>query len=351
VQALLKQYPSYRIDVYPTRRSVGFPEWVLEGTKNAATKATVSNEGLTLKGAQGGLPFPVPKSGYEAMWNHLTTYVANFRLEGESWYVDANGRPVLGDKPIFQQNNSGQWDPRFKGQEEYYYNQGKFISVGPPRRTGNGLLCYNPVDFAKWDRPVWLYYPAQRRVRLASDITYDVPNSALAGITNMDDANMFNGPMDRFDFKLIGKKELYVPYNCYKAAYFTDEHELLGPQHLNPDHLRWELHRMWVVEGRLKEGKKHNYSLRRYYLDEDSWLILAADLYDLKGRLFRVGLAYLTFSYDVKAPTHHFYGFYDLNSRMYSVQTWPSKRGRMTYIETPDPREFSPEALAGEGVR
>ena len=119
-----------------------------------------------------------------------------------------------------------------------------------------------------------------------SEISYDMPNSGVAGISNWDDMSMFNGAMDRFEFKLIGKKEIYVPHNCYQAMYFVDERELLGPQHLNPGPIRWELHRMWVVEGKLKQGKRHNYGLRRYYIDEDSWLILAADLYDLGGKLF-----------------------------------------------------------------
>jgi hypothetical protein len=351
VKTLMKKYPTFRIDVYPTHRSVGFPEWVLDGTKKGATRATTTNDGLILKDAQGGLPFPIPKSGYEAMWNHLTTYIANPILEGESWYVDSSGRPVMGDKGITYYDNSEQWDPRFNGQNDYYFTKAKYFSTGPPRRTGLALLCHNPVNWVKLERPCWFYLPGQRRLRLASDLSYDLPNDAVAGMCNLDDIHIFNGAMDRFDFKIIAKKEMYVPYNCYKATYFVDEKELLGAHHLNPDHLRWELHRVWVVEGRLKEGKRHNYSLRRYYLDEDSWLILAADIYDLQGKLYRVGFGYLTQSYDVKAPNHQFCGFYDLESRNYFVSLWPSKRGKLTYFDTPDPRDFSPEALTGGGVR
>jgi hypothetical protein len=351
VQALIKKYPTFRIDVYPTHRSVGFPEWVLEGTKKATAKATATGDGLAVKDTQGGLPFPIPKFGYEAMWNHLLTYIANPALAGETWYVDSNGRPVMGEKGITYYDRSEQWDPKFKGKNDYYYSKGKYLVTGPPRRTGLALMTYTPVNFLKMERPIWVYLPGQRRIRLAMDLTHDIPNPAVAGISNLDDVHMFNGAMDRFEFKLIGKKELYVPYNCYQATYFVDEKELLGPHHLNPDHVRWELHRVWVVEGSLKGGKKHNYSLRRYYLDEDSWLILAADIYDLKGRLFRVGLAYLTQSYDVKAPNHQFYSFYDLDEKMYSASLWPAKRGSLTYFETPDPREFSPEALTGGGVR
>ncbi len=60
------------------------------------------------------------------------------------------------------------------------------------------------------------YLPGQRRVKAAPDVAYDTPNPGTAGATTYDDAFMFNGAMDRYDFKLIGKKEMYVPYNAYK---------------------------------------------------------------------------------------------------------------------------------------
>jgi hypothetical protein len=350
-KALMERYPTFRMDVYPTHRSVGFPEWVLDGTKKVATRATTTDDGLALKDTQGGIPFPIPKSGYEAMWNPSTSYAGNRILESETWYVDASGRPVLGDKAIIYYDISPQWDPKFNGRNDYYIGAVKAFSNGPPRRKGLAVLLKYPVNYVKMEQLNWVYVPGQRRVRLAPEITYDMPNAGVAGISNFDDIEMFNGAMDRFEFKLIGKKEMYVPYNCYRASYFVDERELLGPQHLNPDHIRWELHRMWVVEGKLKEGKRHNYSLRRYYIDEDSWLFLAADLYDLGGKIYRVGFSYLTQSYDVPAPFNSFHGFYDLESRMYQVASWPTKRGKLTYSSSPDPKEFTPEALIGGGIR
>ena len=349
-KALMKKYPTFRIDVYPTHRSVGFPDWVIAGTKKAAIRATTTDDGLVLKDGQGGIPFPIPKSGYEAMWNHLTSYVANPIGEFEAWYVDSSGRPMMVDKGIASWDFSGQWDPKFNGRNDYYTNVFKWLTTAPPRRSGLALLAKDPVNWVKMEKLFWLYLPGQRRVRLASEISYDMPNSGVAGISNWDDIGMFNGAMDRFEFKLIGKKEIYVPYNCYQAMYFVDDQELLGPQHLNPGPIRWELHRMWVVEGKLKEGKRHNYGLRRYYIDEDSWLISAADLYDLGGKLYRVGFGYLTQGYDVQAP-YGFYGFYDLESRMYHVSGWPTKRGKITYSSSPDPKDFTPEALTGGGVR
>ena len=92
--------------------------------------------------------------------------------------------------------------------------------------------------------------------------------------TIYDDAAVFNGAMDRFDFKLVGKKEMYVPYSNYRLIYDAKPADMTTPGHLNPDYVRWELHRVWVVEATLKPDKRHIYSKRVFYLDEDSWVAL-----------------------------------------------------------------------------
>ena len=132
----MKKYPTFRIDVYPTHRSVGFPDWVIAGTKKAAIRATTTDDGLVLKDGQGGIPFPIPKSGYEAMWNNMTSYVANPIAELESWYVDSSGKPVMVDKGIASWDFSGQWDPKFSGRNDYYTGVFKWLTTAPPRRSG-----------------------------------------------------------------------------------------------------------------------------------------------------------------------------------------------------------------------
>ena len=57
--------------------------------------------------------------------------------------------------------------------------------------------------------------------------------------------------------------------------------------HINQDLARYELHRVWVVDATLKPGTSHIYSRRTFYIDEDSWQILAIDQYDGRGQLWR----------------------------------------------------------------
>jgi hypothetical protein len=288
-KAMLQKYPTFRVDVYPTHRTVAFPKFVVDNTLKNATRAKTANSGLSIEGAHAGFPFPIPKNGHEAMWNHLVRFNGQaYESKYRNLTVDANGRPTLATE-----GNSVQeypfWDNGKTAAETYW--RIKLVYTGPARRAGEGLLIVDPLDVGTKDRRAWSYLPGQRRVKVAPDFAHDTPNPGTAGSNTFDDVFLFNGSMERFDFKLVGKKEIYVPYNAYGAVYQAKQDDLLKPNHLNPDLVRWELHRVWVVEATLKEGKRHIYGKRVFYLDEDSWAALASDQYDARGQLYRVGLA------------------------------------------------------------
>ncbi|MCL4760902.1 MAG: DUF1329 domain-containing protein, partial [Burkholderiales bacterium] len=81
-QALVKQLKGYRMDVYPTRRSCGFPDFVYERTKTNAREARLAANGWGLeKGVGAAVLFPIPKSGAEAVWNHKVRYMGEGRIE------------------------------------------------------------------------------------------------------------------------------------------------------------------------------------------------------------------------------------------------------------------------------
>src|SRR5258707_13952607 len=91
-------------------------------------------------------------------------------------------------------------------------------------------------------------------------------------------------------------REMYVQYNC--NGLLGSSHEAIfknGPAHVIHDLLRWELHRVWVVDGTLKPGKRHVIPHRRFYLDEDTWSILLADGWDANGKVWKhyYGFAFL----------------------------------------------------------
>ena len=348
-KALLAKHPSFRIDVYPTQRSVTFPKYVLDGTAKNAVKAKTNADGRSIEGAHAGFPFPMPKNGYEAMWNHLVRFNGQaYESKYRNLNVDASGRINLATE-----GNSVQefpyWDPSRTSADTYW--RIKLTYTAPARRAGEGLLIVDPLDVGNKERRAWTYLPGQRRVKVAPDLSHDTPNPGTAGATTFDDTFIFNGSMDRYDFKLVGKKEMYVPYNAYQAVYQSKQAELLTPKHMNPDLVRWELHRVWVVEAVLREGKRHIYSKRTFYLDEDSWAALASDEYDARGQLYRVGFAYNAPSYDLPAPYTDMFSTYDLVGGIYAVTGFIAETGGLRHTKPLPEREWTADALAGAGVR
>ena len=207
------------------------------------------------------------------------------------------------------------WDNAKQSAETYW--RLKLSYTGPARRAVRRCCRGSPGHGHQG--PPCLELPARPAPREGGpDLSHDTPNPGTAGATTFDDSFIFNGSMDRFDFKLVGKKEIVVPYNAYAAVYQAKQDDLVKPSHLNPDLVRWELHRVWVVV-KLKAGKRHVYSKRTFYLDEDSWAALASDEYDARGELYRTGFAYMAPSYDLPAPYTDMFGHYDLVSRVYSL--------------------------------
>ncbi|NMG01225.1 DUF1329 domain-containing protein [Aromatoleum toluolicum] len=348
-KALLQKYPTFRVDVYPTHRSVAFPKFVADNTAKIATQAKTNNDGRSIEGAHAGFPFPVPKTGYEAMWNHLVRYNGQaYEVKYRNLNVDASGRTTLATEGMNVQEFPF-WDASKTSAETYWRIKNTY--TGPARRAGEALLIVDPLDIGNKDRRAWTYLPGQRRVKVAPDLSHDTPNPGTAGGNTFDDIFIFTGSMDRFDFKLVGKKEIYVPYNAYSAVYQAKQDDLLKPNHLNPDLVRWELHRVWVVEATLREGKRHVYSKRTFYLDEDSWAALASDQYDARGQLYRAGFAYMAPSYDLPAPYTDMFGHYDLVAGIYSLTGFSAETGGMRQSKPLTDRDWSPDSLAGSGIR
>jgi Protein of unknown function (DUF1329) len=348
-KALLQKYPTYRVDVYPTHRSVAFPGFVADNTAKNAVRAKTTNEGRSIEGAHAGFPFPIPKNGYEAMWNHLVRFNGqSYEAKYRNLSVDASGRPTLATEGISVQEYPF-WDTTKTTADTFW--RIKLTYTGPARRAGEALMIVDPLDIGSKDRRAWSYLPGQRRVKIAPDFSHDTPNPGTAGATTFDDTFIFNGSMDRFDFKLVGKKEMLVPYNAYAAVYQAKQDDLLKPNHLNPDLVRWELHRVWVVEATLRDGKRHVYGKRVFYLDEDSWAAVATDAYDARGELYRAGFAYMAPSYDVPAPYTDMFGHYDLVARIYSLTGFIAETGGLRHGKPLPDREWTSDALAGSGVR
>ncbi len=353
-KVLLKKYPdSYRIDVYPSRRSHAAPDWVYENTFINATRTEVNEDGSRVSNAYGGIPFPIPKTGVEVMWNHLLRWQAdgtNFNYG--AYIVQRNGQISAGA--------GGQVSEKFPyyqkdGSLETYNGDYWYIFVNyqmPARRKGEVVLVKDPLNQAENPRKAWQYLVGQRRVRRAPTLAYDTPNPAFSGATTWDDVFVFNGALDRYDWKLLGKKEMYIPYNCYKGDEQYDLKDMYQAGHVNPDMLRWELHRVWVVEANLKQGKRHVYARRVLLIDEDSWGAVLADSYDGRGSLWRSNMGLVLNAYELPGVVQRLQVHYDLQRDQYAINNAQTAFPEITVYGNPkDDDYFTPEQIRRRGKR
>lgn len=350
LKAMLKKYPdTFALNVYPTRRTAAAPQWVYDNTAKNAVKAELQD--MMPKGAFGGIPFPIPKNGAEAMWNHT------LRWRGEAWHVAVKGIQGTADgKHVITTIASGDF------QMPYYFKDGnaekfdgqhwsiRLINSGPPLRAGEGVVGREHINGDKVQ--VWAYITGQRRVRKVPNACCDTPTPSSAGISMFDQTDVFNGRLDRFDWKLVGKKEMLIPYNGNKLL-ATPEAQALDAHHIKSDAMRWELHRVWVVEATVAAGKRHVSPKRRYYLDEDTWIAVLADHWDANGQLWQMGFSNPVVMPDLPGTTSpQMFGFYDLLSGAwyYDGAMNDSAEQYKLMPRYPD-GTFTPEALTGEAVR
>ena len=351
-QRMLETYPGFRLNVYPTRRSASVPQRIYDATRQAAATARLVDDGNGVGGAVIGTPFPIPRNGLEVIWNHLLRY------RGETVTCTVGQAAVTRGGAYTMVKYALDIKVRYSlpgmTEEELGNSMVLFKQkvVAPARLAGDLLLVHETMNQAREPRRAWTYNPGQRRVRRAPNVAYDNPGTTSDGLRTADQFDMFNGAVDRYDWKLVGKREMYVPYNSYKLhsdrLAFTD---ILKPLHVNPEHLRYELHRVWVLEATLKEGARHIYKRRTLYVDEDSWQILLADIYDNRDQLWRMSEGHVINFYEKPMVWPTLEVHTDLQAGRYLALGLDNEFPICTFDMEYTSRDFTPASLRREGRR
>lgn len=318
-RAMLKAYPeTFKLKVYPSQRTAAFPQAIYDAIAKNATTAELVNGGDSVQGVWGSIPFPIPETGVEVIWNHLLRYQGSSREyvgnenvifnsgQRQDWFF--NGEQA---SPFYDANASD------KDRADGIFLKNALTVQRPSRDSGEGYLTLDSLDMTGKPRKAWTYDPGERRVRRAPNLAFDTPDRSL---TVIDDFEVFSGSPERYDWKLVGKKEIYVPYNNNKVNSPNNTlDEVAGTDYLNSDLIRYELHRVWVVEGTVKDGQRHMYQKRVQYVDEDSWNILASDKYDGNGNLWRVSFYYPVVASEVPLTGAGAYTNIDLKKNGYYI--------------------------------
>ncbi|MBM7062536.1 DUF1329 domain-containing protein [Pseudomonas sp. UL073] len=354
--AMFKRYAStYKMPVFKTRRTANAPDAIYAIAKRSAvqTQSIDGGNGLSNFADTHYYAFPIPKNGVEVVWNHITRYRG-----GNAKRLLAQASP---------QTNGSFTAVKFEDQVAYpdsmpdlSKDQGSNLLLlfrqevtAPARLAGNVTLVHETLDQVKEPRMAWVYNAGQRRVRRAPQVAYDGPGTASDGLRTSDNFDMYNGAPDRYDWKLVGKQELYIPYNSYRLESNKLKYsDILKAGHINQDLARYELHRVWHVVATLKAGERHIYAKRDLFFDEDSWQAAEADHYDGRGQLWRVGEGHAIQHYGQQASIYAVETLYDLTAGRYVANGMRNEEKRgIEYGGTASFADFTPAALRQSGVR
>lgn len=351
--AMIRQYPTYNIPVYETRRTVTYPDHIQEETRKNATATNLMEGGNGLENYNDATPFPIPQNGLEAIWNHVTRYRGG-SVERNVGQVTPT---VNGAFSVVKFNEELVWNRYLRDYEPgsndnvlFYFKQ---AITAPARLAGNVLLVHETINQVMEPRRAWIYNAGQRRVRRAPQVAYDGPGTAADGLRTSDNLDMFNGAPDRYNWELVGKKEMYIPYNSYKLVDRDLSYsDIIQPGHIDQSLARYELHRVWHVRATLKEGERHIYAQRDFYLDEDSWQAAVIDHYDGRGELWRVAEAHGMQFYDQDLHWYAIESLYDLLSGRYLVLGLTNEESNpYNFGIERSSRNFTPGALRRSGLR
>jgi len=347
--ALLEAYPSYAMHVYPSRRSAAYPEFVYDAVKNNATSANLLKYGTGVSETIMSSPFPIPQSGVEVMWNHTLRY------RGLRWEYTSSSvySASSGDQTVSTREFKYFWAYSQPGvslddiDNKIFYLKRKTLS--PASLAGSLTLVHETLDQVRSPRKAWVYSPGQRRVRRTPNLSYDSVEPNTNGIRTIDQVDMFNGAPDLYNWKLIGKVEKYVPYNAYKLHEAgLKVKDIAGKHYINPNLVRYEPHRVWVVEADLRVGVSHIFQKRRFYFDEDSWQILTLEEYNKDNELVRHSESHTINYYDIPMVFPTVGVTYDLEDGRYFAEGLNNERGPINTNVDFKRREFTSSGLRRE---
>lgn len=343
LQAMFRRYPdSFSVPVYKTHRTARQPAWTYENTAKNVRDARLASSGNEMEQAWPGIPFPIPQSPQEIMWNHQLRWKGVFiklHLFENTVYKNLAHTTletmIETYSPYYNRARGLAFD---SWRSTYYFSH----LLGPARLAGGGLLIHESLQPLSQPRQSWVYLAGERRMRRSPVLGYDSPIFNSEGLRVADEIDVFNGALDRYDWTLLGKREMYIPYNNQKMRYNRcDDPAAMDSGHLKPYAMRFEKHRVWVVDARLKEGARHLYPRRTFYIDEDTWSIAAVDIYDRTGELWRTTLRFAAYYEAMPGMFSSLDAYHDMEAGAYFLQC-SAGMDTTFYSEPPIDGYFSP---------
>lgn len=356
---MLTKFSDFSINVYPTHRSAAAPQWVYNNIAQNALTATLDPRGARygFANAYGGIPFPILDSdpdiaGAQVIWNHLTRWDGSSYTTDNPTYVVNNGVKALTANEHLRYIH-----PYYDPDGSLAAFDGWFVKIrldylGPPVLVGQVLCEWNSTNALDRPTEAWELLNGEGRVRKAPELTYDTPTATGGGIVNYDEAYGFFGDPSKYNWKLLGKKEMYVPYNNAKLVNSSAD-DVIKPHFLDPSVVRYEKHRVWVVDATLAPGERHTIPHKRMYVDEDNWHICLVDEWDANGDFLKEIILY-------NLPVPSLPGTIQANCTAHNTQTGQHMVGNPGFFSTAEapglifeqnsPQIYNPQFLSASAA-
>jgi hypothetical protein len=346
----------FSIQVYPTHRSAAYPQWVYDNVAQNCVNATLNPGGgrLGFENAYGGFPFPIPDvnnpldAGAQIIWNHNARWQSSARVWRDWGFAVSGGSPVLSsssiDTYVFPYYDKSGSLASYSGMQ-FKLNS---VNDGPPNLVGQVINVWESSNPAKYPQLAWEVLAGQGRVRKAPEISFDTPSENTDGIANYDEDFGFNGSLEEYDWKYLGKQEMYIPYHNNKLV-GAPPYPVHLPHFFDPKMVRWELHRVWVVEATLHPGRRNVLARRKLYVDEDIWVAGVVDAWDANGTLYHVNLTYNILRPDLPGTIQCQNTVHDMQTGNYTSDSGPFNEiaePSIKFMDTAPEAQFDPQNMA-----
>lgn len=355
-KAMLAAYPdTYKMHVYPGRRSCAQPAAIYESIKNNALTSAETPDGAGLSGAIHGTAFPIPSTAQQFIWNHKLKF-RNFKVTRQFVAALPTRSGDFNEYVVQDEVMQDYSNPAKKDVSELNNISLRYIAntIAPARAAGNVVMVHETIDQSQSPRKAWVYSPGTRRVRRAPDIAYDNPGTNTDGLQTVDSFDGYNGATDRYDWTYVGRQEAYLPANNYDLALREHQYKdiFLAGGHINQDFVRYELQRSEMIEANLRAEFRHLYPKRKFWIETDAWQVSNTSQYDARGALWRAQEEYGYTYFEVPVCGSGASISYDLNAGRYLVLGFTNQEPQINFFadELKEDR-YTPDAIRRLGVR
>jgi len=297
------------MQIVPAER-IEWPRPYREATEKYSAQVRLTADHRSLAGYVAGLPFPFidpndPDAGTRIMWNNTfrPTSTDDYDVRDFSCISEYDGlnRPYVPIKyyemgHLASYNLVGRTEVEPMPTDPDFLSTGRYLLIAfypmlaPTEDRGRGFVRYRYANGLRAD-DTWMWAPGARRIRRLDQAAL---GSTIGAITwSLDNFQGFAAKNENYNWRFLGERTML---GCISAAHVpevtcpTDGGASACPE-------RWELRRMYVVEGLARRDRVPEELFGRHvmYVDAEMSCIMYQDFYDRGGELWKNYISWMAY--------------------------------------------------------